>query len=104
MQQTFRSNVLGIKEHNVYSYIKVEYCVTQLSIPTHAQLHRHRLKFIKNDLKKLLHVSVFDHLQGVTMSSQKSLLLLTRVGCFYAKSGDVAACHVVCIGLYLKSV
>ena len=77
--------------------------VTQLSIPTHAQLHRHRLKFIKNHLKKLLHVSVFDHLQGVTMSSLKSQLLLTTVGCFYAKSGDVAACRVVCIGLYLKS-
>ena len=42
--------------------------ITQLSIPTHAQLQRHRLKFIKNHLKKLLHVSVFDHLQGVTMS------------------------------------
>ena len=78
--------------------------ITQLSIPTHAQL-RHRLKFIKNHLKKLLHVSVFDHLQGVTMSSLKSLLLLllTTVGCFYAKSGDVAACRVVCTGLYLKS-
>ena len=75
---------------------------TQLSIPTHLQL-RHRLKFIKNHLKRLLHVSVFDHLQGVTMSSLKSLLLLTTVGCFYAKSGDVAACRVVCIGLYLKS-
>ena len=75
----------------------------QLSIPTHAQLQRHRLKFIKNHLKKLLHVSVFDHLQGVIMSSLKSLLLLTTVGCFYAKSGDVAACRVVCIGLYLKS-
>ena len=35
------------------------------------------------------------------MSSLKSLLLLTTVGCFYAKSGDVAACRVVCIGLYL---
>ena len=77
--------------------------ITQLSIPTHAQLQRHMLKFIKNLLKKLLHVSVFDHLQGVTMSSLKSLLLLTTVGCFYAKSGDVAACRVVCIGLYLKS-
>ena len=76
---------------------------TQLSIPTHAQLQRHRLKFIKNHLKKLLHVSVFDHLQGVTMSSLKSLLLLTTVGCFYAKRGDVGACRVVCIGLYLKS-
>ena len=26
--------------------------ITQLSIPTHAQLQRHRLKFIKNYLKK----------------------------------------------------
>ena len=31
------------------------------------------------------------------MSSLKSLLLLTTVGCFYPKSGDVAACRVVCI-------
>ena len=30
--------------------------------------------------------------------------VLTTVGCFYAKSGDVAACRVVFIGLYLKSV
>ena len=37
------------------------------------------------------------------MSSLKSLLLLTTDGCFYAKSGDVAACRVVCVGLYLKS-
>ena len=66
--------------------------ITQLSIPTYAQLQRHRLKFIRNHLKKLLHVSVFGHLQGVTMSSLKSLLLLTTVGCFCAKSGDVAAC------------
>ena len=28
------------------------------------------------------------------MSSLKSLLLLTTVRCFYAKSGDVAACRV----------
>ena len=48
--------------------------ITQLSIPTHEQLQCHRLKFIKNHLKKLLHVSVYDHLQGVTMSSLKSLL------------------------------
>ena len=27
---------------------------------------------------------------------------MTTVGCFYAKSGDVAACRVVCIGLYLS--
>ena len=77
--------------------------ITQLSIPTHAQNQRHRLKFIKNHLKKLLQVSVFEHLQGVTMSSLKSLLLLNTVGCFYAKSGGVAPCCVVCIGLYLTS-
>ena len=62
-----------------------------------------QVKIYLKSSKKLLHVSVFDHLQGVTMSSLKSLLLLTTVGCFYAKSGDVAACRVVCIGLYLKS-
>ena len=28
---------------------------------------------------------------------------MTTVRCFYATSGDVAACLVVCIGLYLKS-
>jgi len=32
--------------------------ITQLSVPTHAQLQRHRLKFIKNHLKNLLRVSV----------------------------------------------
>ena len=53
--------------------------ITQLSIPTHAQLQRHRLKFIKNLIKKLLHVSVYDHLQGVTMSSLKSLLFLPHL-------------------------
>ena len=52
----------------------------------------------------LLNVSVFDRLLGVTMSSLKSLLLLNTIGCFYAKSDDVAACSVVCIGSYLKSV
>ena len=31
------------------------------------------------------------------------VLARTTVGCFYAKIGDVAACRVVCIGLYLKS-
>ena len=46
--------------------------ITQLLIPTHA--HFHWLKFIKNILKKLLHVSVYDHHQGVIMSLPKSLL------------------------------
>jgi hypothetical protein len=63
-----------------------------------------QFKIYLKSSRKLLHVSVFGHLQGVTMSSLKSLLLLTTVGCFYAKSSDVAACRVVCIGLYLKSV
>ena len=76
--------------------------ITRLSIPTHAQLQRHRLKFIKNHLKKLLHVSVYDHLQGVTMSSLKSLLF--DHSWMYAKRGDVAAFRVVCIVLYKKSV
>ena len=74
---------------------------TRLSTPTHAQL-RHRLKVIKNPPKKLLHVSVYDHLQGVSMSSLKSLLF--DHSWMYTKRGDVAACRVVCIGLYLKSV
>ena len=56
--------------------------ITQLSIPTHAQLQRHRLKFIKNHLKKFLHVSVFDHFQGVIMSSLKSLLLWPQLDVF----------------------
>ena len=75
--------------------------ITQLSIPTHAQLQRHRLKFIKNHLKNsymFRSSTIFGE-----MSSLKSLLLLATVGCFYAKSGDLAACRVVCIGLYLKS-
>ena len=74
--------------------------ITRLTIPTHAQL-RHRLKFIKNHLKKLLHVSVYDHLQGVPVSSLKSLLF--DHSWMYAKRDDVAAFRVVCIGLYLKS-
>ena len=40
------------------------------------------------DDSSYVRVSVFDHLQGVTMSSLKSLLLLTTVGCFYAKGGQ----------------
>ena len=37
---------------------------------------------------------------AVTMSSLKSLLLLTTVGCFYAKSGDVAACcHITTLSI-----
>ena len=35
----------------IYKNIKLYSRVTQLSIPTHAQLQRHRLKFIKNDIK-----------------------------------------------------
>ena len=61
--------------------------ITKLLIPTHA--HFRWLKFIKNILKKLLHVSVYDHHQGVTMSLPK--LLLLEHSCMYAKRGGVAA-------------
>jgi hypothetical protein len=73
--------------------------ITQLLIPTHA--HFHWLKFIKTS-KKLLHVSVYDHHQGVTMSLPMSLLF--NHSCMYAKCGGVAAYHIVCIGLCLRSV
>ena len=62
-------HIAYVKEHHVYTYSGTQSCInseictsfTQLSIPTHA-------------FKKLLHVSVYDHLQRVTMSSLKSLL------------------------------
>ena len=68
-----------------------------LLTPTHAQLY-----FIKKPFKKLLHVSVYDHLQGVTISSLKSQLFKHR--CMFTRCGGVAAYHVVCIGLCLWSV
>ena len=75
--------------------------ITHLSIPTHAQL-RHRLKFIKNRLK-LLHVSVYDHLQGVTMSSLKSPLF--DHSWMYTKRGGVAACcHTTALGIHTTVV
>ena len=76
---------------------------TQLSIPTHAQLHRHRLKFIKNHLKKTPTCFGLRPSSGSYNVLAKITIIITTVGCFYAKSGDVAACRVVCIGLYLKS-
>jgi len=63
--------------------------ITQLLTTTHAQLQRHRLKFIKKKHLKLLHVSVYDHLQGVTISSLKSLLF--KHSCMYTNCGGVAA-------------
>ena len=57
--------------------------------------------FIKKTFKKLLHVSVYDHLQGVTISSLKSLLF--KHSCMYTRCGGVAAYHV-CIGLCLWSI
>ena len=36
------------------------------------------------------------------MSSLKSLLLLTTVGCFYAKGGDAATCRVVLYWVILE--
>jgi len=61
---------------------------TQLLTATNAQLH-HRLKFIKKPFKKLLHISAYDHLQGVTISLLKSLLF--KHSCMYTKCGGVAA-------------
>ena len=68
-----------------------------LLTPTQAQLY-----FIKKPFKKLLHVSVYDHLQGVTISSLKSQLF--KHSCIYTSCGGVAAHHVVCIDLCLWSV
>ena len=71
---------------------------TQLSIPTHAQLQRNSLKFIKNHLK-LRHVSVYDHPQGVTMFSLKSLLFDHSWMCI--KRGGVAACcHTTTLNIH----
>ena len=70
---------------------------TNLLTPTHAQIY-----FIKKPFKKLLHVSVYDHLQGVVISSLKSQLF--KHSCMYTRCGGVAAYHVVCIGLCLWSV
>ena len=55
-----------------------------LLTPTHSQLY-----FIKNPFKKLLHVSVYDRLQGVTISSLKSQLF--KHSCMYTRCGGVAA-------------
>ena len=78
------------------------YLDTHLSIPTHAQLQRHRLKFIKKSSKSLTCFGLRPS-SGSYNVLAKITVILTTVGCFYAKSGDVAACRVVCIGLYLKS-
>ena len=98
----------------IYTYIYIHiyiYIYIYIYIHTHTHTHTHsndntntcttstsQVKIFLKSSNKLLHVSVFDHLQGVTMSSLKSLLLLTTAGCFYAKSGDVAACRVVSLG------
>ena len=59
--------------------------ITQLSILTHAQLQRHRLKFIKNHLKT---PTCFDlrPSSGSYNVLAKITIILTTVGCFYAKS------------------
>ena len=77
--------------------------ITQLAIPTHAQLQRHRLKFIKNHLKKTSTYFGPRPSSGSYNVLAKITIILTTVGRFCSKSGDVAACRVVCIGLYLKS-
>ena len=63
---------------------------TQLSIPTHAQLYRHRLKFIKNHLKTSTCFGLRPS-SGSYIVLAKITIIMTTVGCFYAKSGDVAA-------------
>ena len=77
--------------------------ITQLSIPTHAQLQRHRLKLIKNHFKKTPTCFGLRPSSGSYNVLAKITIILTTVW-LYAKRGDVAACRVVCIGLYLKSV
>ena len=44
-------NRAQILRNNEIALIETYFRITQLSIPTHAQLQRHRLKFIKNLLK-----------------------------------------------------
>jgi len=68
-----------------------------MSIPTLAQLHCHRLKFIKNHLKTPTYFDLRPS-SGSYNVLAKIIIILTTVGCFYAKSGDVAACRVVRIG------
>ena len=57
--------------------------------------------FIKNPFNKLLYVSVYDHLQGDTISSLKSQLY--KHSCMYTRCGDLASYHVVGFGLCLWS-
>ena len=49
----FRLNIGDDPSTLLYLY-RARIKITQLSIPTHVQLQRHRLKFIKNHLKKKL--------------------------------------------------
>ena len=86
------NEILQIKEKQQKNLFSLN-----LLTPTHAQLH-----FIKKPFKKRLHVSVYDHLQGVTISSLKSQLF--KHSCMYTSCGDAAAYHVVCIDLCLWSV
>ena len=87
----------------IKNFIQHVYCDHSIVNTNTCTTSTSQVKIYLKSSKKLLHVSVLDHLQGVTMSSLKSLLLLATVGCLYAKSGDVAACRVVCSGLCLKS-
>ena len=82
-----------------YDCICTVHIVRSLNLltPTHTQLY-----FIKKPFTKLLHVSVYDHFQGVTISSLKSQLF--KHSCMYTRCGGVAAYHVVCNGLCLWSV
>jgi len=55
--------------------------ITQLSIPTHAQLQRHRLKFIKNHLKKTPTCFCLRPSLGGYSVLAKITIILSTVGC-----------------------
>jgi hypothetical protein len=59
-----------------------------LLTPTHAQLY-----IFKKPFKKLLHVSVYDHLQGVTISSLKSQLFKHSCNVYQVRwCGSISCC------------
>ena len=98
------SNRMVENNPRTYSFLNETFLT---SIPNHSIVHTNTctlslVKIYLKHLKKLLHVSVYDHHQGVTMSLPKSLLF--NHSCMYAKRGGVAACHIVWIGLCLRSV
>ena len=55
--------------------------ITQLTIPTHAQLQRHRLKFIKNYIKKTPTCFGLRPSSGSYNVLAKVTIILTTFGC-----------------------